>query len=475
MSGHAWGQQIVNGDFEDQTPPLGSNSSFQYPKAAVPGWETTDALNKIEIWNNFGGFTAYSGERFAELNATSASVLSQTLTGVPAGSLVGFGWAHRGRQGTDVAEATVLDLGADGVAGTADDTVLFRQQASDGAAAWGYRRGTFVSPGRNVQLQFAAISAAGGLSVGNFLDAVELYVAARPDVIVAGTNQVNERQNLLLDLALTHDCRRFDAHDACISAGVRATSGNASLGGDGAGVLVAAFRPSATMRVGGFVETPGVGPDPRNFRYTERTPLVGAFLGYGVEGAAGLQMKAAIAARGGTLRYDREGDLATGVGSLNGWGAALDIGYGVAVAQWLAGPIAGLRLLNSTRGGYTESYASDRAEALTYERLSSRRTTGRFGFGVSGVVAERVGLKLAAGWEHDFLNRADNLIVVTPSGERLTFANPTRAKPDGVFGEAAVLYMPGANSEVRLAVSVRRVPGEGRYAQTAEIGVTKGF
>jgi hypothetical protein len=57
------------------------------------------------------------------------------------------------------------------------DTVLFTTTASDGTAAWGFYAGTgIVALGHAVRFSFISVSAAGGATVGNFLDATDFGV-----------------------------------------------------------------------------------------------------------------------------------------------------------------------------------------------------------------------------------------------------------------------------------------------------------
>jgi hypothetical protein len=88
------GDLLINSDFEDVNL-AGTNA--QLDASLVNGWETTASDNKIEIWRNgFLGHPSYSGELFAELNATEPSALYQDITTVP-GETIKWGFAHRGR------------------------------------------------------------------------------------------------------------------------------------------------------------------------------------------------------------------------------------------------------------------------------------------------------------------------------------------------------------------------------------------
>ena len=162
---------LVNGGFED---PVISPASFSIMDASlVNGWSTTASDNQIEIWSTgFLGVPSYFGNQFAELNANMVSTLYQDVSGIAAGTIVGYQFAHRGRLGTDVMEFTLTDLGLDGVYGTSDDTTLFSRFVTDGNTAWGFYSGTGIGAlGNNVRFSFISVSAAGGdTSIGNFLD-----------------------------------------------------------------------------------------------------------------------------------------------------------------------------------------------------------------------------------------------------------------------------------------------------------------
>lgn len=175
---------LINGGFE--SPPVAANS-VNFP-ASIPGWQTTDSA--FEIWGTgFNGVPAYEGNQFAELNAFIAGTLYQDVSGITAGSLVGFQFAHRGRAGNDTMRLTITDLGANGVLGGGDDTVLFTDTYTDGTAAWGfYTNGSpILALGNTVRFAYEAVSSAGGASVGNFLDAADFGVGVGAPVPAPST------------------------------------------------------------------------------------------------------------------------------------------------------------------------------------------------------------------------------------------------------------------------------------------------
>lgn len=165
---------LQNGGFE--LPPF-PPSTVNFP-ISVPGWTTSAGDSVIEIWTTaFNGVSAYQGNQFAELNANQVSTLSQDATGIAAGSVVGWQFAHRGRAGVDVMRFDLTDLGADNVLGGGNDTLLFSVLASDNNTAWGFYSGTgIVALGNTVRFSFVSVSAAGGATVGNFLDAADFGV-----------------------------------------------------------------------------------------------------------------------------------------------------------------------------------------------------------------------------------------------------------------------------------------------------------
>lgn len=158
--------QFVNGDFEDV---LESVSTYKIMDASqVPGWETTSPDNKIEIWNSgFNGFAAYSGNKFAEIDANQRAKMYQTLDVLP-GDVVTWKVAHRGRSGVDVMHIMVGPTGSP----------VNQQTASTGTLAWVVYTNTYTVPTGIFQIEmgFEAVSSVGGTSYGNFIDDVELYI-----------------------------------------------------------------------------------------------------------------------------------------------------------------------------------------------------------------------------------------------------------------------------------------------------------
>ncbi len=169
---------MINGGFEDFSGSVGTWRSISEP--GVAGWNTTASDDKIEIWKSgFLGVDAFEGGYLAELNANQPSTLYQDFNDISSGDVVGFEFAHRGRDGDDTMRVTVTDFGQDGVFGSSDDTDLFTSEYTDGNDDWAsYAVSNLIGIGNTTRFAFEAVASAGGrLSYGNLLDAVSVDIA----------------------------------------------------------------------------------------------------------------------------------------------------------------------------------------------------------------------------------------------------------------------------------------------------------
>ena len=168
---------LINGGFEDPNLTPGT-ASFHFLNS-LTAWETTDS--KFEIWSDgFLGVNSYEGTQHAELNAHIDGTLSQIATGVTADAQVGFQFAHRGRRGNDTMNLTITDLGIDNILGGSNDTVLFSKNYTTGKTDWSFYTDIDQAPiytlGNDIQFAYSAINSVGGISLGNFIDAVNFGV-----------------------------------------------------------------------------------------------------------------------------------------------------------------------------------------------------------------------------------------------------------------------------------------------------------
>jgi gliding motility-associated-like protein len=157
----------INSDFEHPIISQATGWPTMVHHNTVQGWRTTAADQIMEFWpntTNGGGTTAYSGNQYIELNANMVSGVYQDFN-TPVQTVFNFGFAHRGRQGTDVCGL---------YAGPPGGPYTLIYTATAGNTSWIYNTGTYTVPDGQTQTRFIfeAISAAGGISTGNFLDAI---------------------------------------------------------------------------------------------------------------------------------------------------------------------------------------------------------------------------------------------------------------------------------------------------------------
>ena len=169
---------LINGGFES-FPVWGYD--FYNGTTPTSGWATTAPDNLLEIWSNgFLGVPAYEGNSFAELNANYASTLFQHTNAVPVGAAVNWHFAHRGRDGVDTMRLTITDIGADGIYGNGNDTVLFTNEFSADNFDWSVHYGTVTSLGNSMRFAFEAVSAVGGNTQGNLIDWCDFGIGVIP-------------------------------------------------------------------------------------------------------------------------------------------------------------------------------------------------------------------------------------------------------------------------------------------------------
>jgi hypothetical protein len=262
---------FVNGGFEN--PDFADLDAYHaLNESLVPGWDTSASDNTIELWDSgHSGVEAFEGDQFAELNANQVSTLSQTFTPSIAGGDLELSFAHRGRSGEDTMNVTAIDLGADGVLGGGDDTVLFSQNYTTGNTAWQrYSADLGMATGHAVVLQFNSVSAAGGdPTFGNFLDAINITGStAITDVVHVAITPV---QDTVTDNVSTNE-------ETPVTFNVLTGAGGASADDfEGTPTVTGHTSPShGTLVVGSngeFTYTPDpdyTGPD--SFTYTVTSP-----------------------------------------------------------------------------------------------------------------------------------------------------------------------------------------------------------
>ncbi len=165
-------EPITNAGFE--LPVVTAGSYDIVDESTVPGWLTTATDNGIELWSSgFLGVPSFEGNQFAELNATQNSALYQALCLTP-GSQISWSVRHRGRSGVDVAR---VRIGATLASATVQATM------TTGNTSWSLYSGTYTVPLGQISTFFifeAVSTASGSISVGNFIDDIQINVLSTP-------------------------------------------------------------------------------------------------------------------------------------------------------------------------------------------------------------------------------------------------------------------------------------------------------
>jgi hypothetical protein len=155
---------FINGDFEEN---MTHTNFIQTNEVNIEGWNTTSPDNLIEIWNiGFLGVTPQSGNYHAEINATQNAALYQRVCSKP-GTVFSWSVWHRGRSGTDVAVVKI---------GNSLSNSSVQKTMTTGTTAWQQYSGTYTVPIDEVETYFIfeAVSTASSISVGNFVDNIEI-------------------------------------------------------------------------------------------------------------------------------------------------------------------------------------------------------------------------------------------------------------------------------------------------------------
>ena len=176
-------RSFVNPGFELPNITLAPYSSATYIQTDagnVPGWLTSASDNKIELWRSgFNGVPSHSGSQHAELNATQPSKLSQSVC-VLSGENFNWSFWHRGRSGIDTCRILIGNIE--------------QGRFATGTSGWNNFTGGYLVPADGIlAFEFEAVYAAGGLSIGNFLDDVSVVPPLKPFVMFSnGTFSDNE-------------------------------------------------------------------------------------------------------------------------------------------------------------------------------------------------------------------------------------------------------------------------------------------
>ena len=213
-------------------------------------------------------------------------------------------------------------------------------------------------------------------------------------------------QSATLNAGLSYDCKTFDIRNICVSAGGRYTNvDNPSANTTGA-LLIAAYRASEKVRVGGFLDQNLTTHNTNGIDLRSSSPTGGMFVVWNqnVDGT-GIEARLAGAYNDKDLTVTRNQGLNSEAGSgstsLISKAISASISYGKQLgnSNWIASPYAGIRYVKITRDAYTENNSV--ANPLTYSSLRDETTIALLGLRLNGRISERTNLMGSIGLEQD--------------------------------------------------------------------------
>ena len=186
MTDYAFAQQreFFNGGFEFNDPDGPGAPSFEITDDdLVDEWSAT--TNEIELWDSgFLGVDSYEGDVHAEMNANVPGTLFQEVCLIQ-GETLGWFFAHRAREGGsgDATQTAILEIrnNAGGL------VQALATQSSDQGDDWATNSGvtTYTGPTGGQRAQFRSASSS---SFGNFIDSLQLNIAAFAEFTLASSS-----------------------------------------------------------------------------------------------------------------------------------------------------------------------------------------------------------------------------------------------------------------------------------------------
>lgn len=220
-------------------------------------------------------------------------------------------------------------------------------------------------------------------------------------------------QSATLNAGLSYDCKTFDINNICVSAGGRYTNvDNPSANTTGA-LLIAAYRASEKVRVGGFLDQNLTTHNTNGIDLRNSNPMGGMFIVWNqnIDGT-GLEARLAGAYNDKDLTVTRNSGLNSEAGSgstsLISKAISASISYGKQLgnSNWIASPYAGIRHVKITRDAYTENNSI--ANPLTYSSLREGTTIALLGLRLNGRITERTNVMGTIGLEQDLNHNVGN-------------------------------------------------------------------
>ncbi len=277
----------------------------------------------------------------------------------------------------------------------------------------------------------------------------------------------------------TYDCNLFDAKGLCVSVGGQQTYVDSPSANMTSAVVVAGYKVSPTLRIGGFLNQNVNSNTGSNVDISNNSPLMGLFAVWNQnENHLGYQVKIANAYQDMGVRTTRDvigtSEAGKGKTDLNTQSYVGELSYAFLANEdkTLVRPYAAVRYTRIKQDGYTEDATV--SAPLTYAALSDRSTAALVGVKLNHKLADKVNLTASFGVEQDLNHDVDNLTASGVSG--LTSENfnnnINRTRPVASVG---AYYMPVKNQRIAADVYYQELPFQSTASTTAYVNYMIGF
>ena len=159
---------LVNGGFE--SPDITANSDSQKAANTVPGWNTSETAQTIEIWDGDPGHGgpgyAYEGDQYAEINSQAVAALYQDFEST-SGDIMVWTYQHAKRSGA----VNRMYLKIDAVTATYTSNMDIIDYSNATNSVWNTNAGSYLVPAGQSDTRFA-FEANGGGSAANLVDGI---------------------------------------------------------------------------------------------------------------------------------------------------------------------------------------------------------------------------------------------------------------------------------------------------------------
>ena len=279
----------------------------------------------------------------------------------------------------------------------------------------------------------------------------------------------------------TYDCNLFDAKGLCVSVGGQQTYVDSPSANMTSAVVVAGYKVSPTLRIGGFLNQNVNSNTGSNVDISNKSPLMGLFAVWNQnENHLGYQVKIANAYQDMDVTTTRDvigtSEAGKGKTDLNTQSYVGELSYAFLTNEdkTLVRPYAAIRYTRIKQDGYTEDSTASVTAPLTYAALSDRSTAALVGVKLNHKLADKVNLTGSLGVEQDLNHDVDNLTASGVSGlTREAFNNNiNRTRPVASVG---AYYMPVKNQRIAADIYYQELPFQSTAATTAYVNYMIGF